>query len=280
MLSIIIPAFNEEKYLSLLLDSIEKQDFNDFETIVADANSTDKTAEIAKKYGCKVIRGGLPAKGRNEGAKVAKGELLLFLDADVILPVGFLKKFLEKFQKDKIDLATVALKMIEEKKIYKLCAYFLNFYFDRNQRFLPCAGGFCILVRKETHEKLGGFDEEIKVAEDFIYARKAKKIAKFKFFKSLKVFVSARRLEKEGLSRSALKYILIELHMIFIGPIKSDIFDYKFGHYLQNKDSRRRGGLRLTDSLKNLKSKHKGFRSAKNFVSRLSRLKKSRQIVK
>ena len=68
--SIIIPTYNEEEYLPVLLDSIKEQDFDDYEIIVADANSTDKTVEIAKDYGCIVVEGGLPAVGRNNGAKI------------------------------------------------------------------------------------------------------------------------------------------------------------------------------------------------------------------
>ncbi len=78
MLSIIIPTLNEENYLPLLLESIKKQNFNDYEIIVADAGSTDKTLEIAKNYGCITMAGGLPAKGKNEGAGMAKGDLLFF----------------------------------------------------------------------------------------------------------------------------------------------------------------------------------------------------------
>ena len=74
ILSIIIPTYNEEEYLPVLLESIKKQNFNDYEVIVADANSTDRTREIAKEYGCLIVDGGLPAVGRNNGAKVAKGE--------------------------------------------------------------------------------------------------------------------------------------------------------------------------------------------------------------
>ena len=77
--SIIIPTYNEEEYLPVLLESIKKQDFDDYEVIVADANSTDRTREIAEEYGCIVVDGGLPGVGRNNGARVAKGEYLLFL---------------------------------------------------------------------------------------------------------------------------------------------------------------------------------------------------------
>src|SRR3989338_1163009 len=87
--SIIIPTLNEEEYLPKLLESIRQQRFKDLEIIVADAGSTDKTKEIAERYGCKIVPGGLPARGRNEGARVAGGELLVFLDADVMFPRDF-----------------------------------------------------------------------------------------------------------------------------------------------------------------------------------------------
>ena len=70
ILSIIIPTYNEEEYLPVLLESIKEQSFDDYEVIVADANSTDKTREIAKEYGCIVVDGGLPAVGRNNGARI------------------------------------------------------------------------------------------------------------------------------------------------------------------------------------------------------------------
>ena len=105
-LSIIIISKNEEKDLPRLLKSIEKRDFTDYELILSDAKSIDKTREIGKKFGCKIVEGGLPSVGRNNGAKIAKGELLLFLDSDVKLPNGFLSKNIKEFQDRKLVSAT------------------------------------------------------------------------------------------------------------------------------------------------------------------------------
>lgn len=92
MLSIIIPTLNEEENLPKLLQSIKKQKLNqELEIIVSDAGSQDKTREIAKSFGCIIVEGGLLSKGRNNGAKEAKGDLLLFADADTVLPLNFLK---------------------------------------------------------------------------------------------------------------------------------------------------------------------------------------------
>ena len=60
-LSIIIPTYNEEWYLPKLLDSLDNQTFSDFEIIVADNHSKDCTVSVAKKHGCRVVKGGLPA---------------------------------------------------------------------------------------------------------------------------------------------------------------------------------------------------------------------------
>ena len=87
-LSIIIPTYNEENYLPLLLKSIQAQNFSDYEIIIADAGSQDRTREIARDADCRVVDGGLPAVGRNRGAESAQGEYLLFLDADVCLTDG------------------------------------------------------------------------------------------------------------------------------------------------------------------------------------------------
>ena len=116
-LSIIIPALNEEKSLPLLFESIKDQEFKDYEIILADAGSTDKTLEIAKKYDVRVIKGGLPAVGRNAGAKVAQGEWLLFLDSDVFLSSNFLKLLLEEAQETGADAATCAVIPLSDRLI-------------------------------------------------------------------------------------------------------------------------------------------------------------------
>jgi glycosyltransferase involved in cell wall biosynthesis len=228
MLSIIIPTLNEEKYLPLLLEEIKKQkSAGDYEVIVADAGSADKTIEIAKKFGCRVIRGGLPAKGRNEGAKIARGDILLFTDADnIYLPGDFLKNLLEEFKKRKLDVASFPI--YPRGNIFDKIAYGIyNHWVQLIQRFVAYATN-SVLVKKSIHQKVGGFDEEIKIAEDHFYAKTAKKLGRFGFIKTKPVLTSVRRFEKDGRLKTYLKYLIAGIYMFFFGPIKKDIFRYRF----------------------------------------------------
>ena len=226
MLSIIIPTLNEEKYLPLLLDSIKKQDFKDYEIIISDAGSEDKTIEIAKKYNCKIVKGGLPAKGRNAGSKIAKGDALLFLDADVILPEFFLTKAMGELENKNLGIAGFPVLPSDGKLI--------DVFSFLTQKLLPYTA-VAILSKSSVHKTIGGFDEKIVFLEDYSYGKAASRISKYKFVKELPVYTSARRFEKDGRFKVYFKYVLAQVYMLFFGSIKSDIFKYKFGHY-QNKD--------------------------------------------
>jgi glycosyltransferase involved in cell wall biosynthesis len=231
MLSIIIPTLNEEKYLPLLLASIAEQTYRDFEVIVADAGSRDNTAGIAQASGCKVVKGGMPGVGRNNGARVANGDWLLFLDADVILPPAFLQAVMENISRRRLDVATCAPKPLSGRKTDRVLHSMINFYFKATQAFWPHAPGFCIFAKKPIHDAINGFDERIQFAEDQDYVLRASKIARFRYIKKVRIPVSVRRLEKDGRFVTSLKYLIAEIHLIFVGPIRSDIFKYKFGHF-------------------------------------------------
>lgn len=235
MLSIIIPTLNEEELLPKLLRSIRRQGVGDYEIIVADAGSTDRTRKIAQRFDAKIVKGGMPAMGRNRGAEEAKGDLLLFLDADVILPEEFFKKAINEFNKRKLDVASIPLDPQTSRKIIKFFfERFYNYPVKKLERFLPY-GAMGYLIKKELHQKIKGFDEKIKIAEDHDYVRRAAKLGKFGVLKGVKISISLRRFYKDGWLKVILKYASAELHYHFLGPIKSDIFAYKFGHYKTKK---------------------------------------------
>lgn len=231
MLSIVIPTFNEEKCLPFLLQSLETQSFQDFEIIVADNNSTDLTTTIAQAYGAQIVSGGLPGKGRNCGAAIAKGDIILFLDADVILPDAcFLENIISEFQDKGYGVATCQIHPISDRRIDLTLHQTYNLYMLLTANFFPHAPGFCIIVNSQIHNLIKGFDEEIKLAEGSDYVQRASKISKFGILNSQKIRVSVRRLDRDGRFNIAAKYILAGLHMYLLGNVKSDIFKYTFGH--------------------------------------------------
>lgn len=236
MLSIIIPALNEEKNLPQLLSAIKNQLSDDYEIIIADADSEDRTVQIAKNYNCKIVEGGLPAKGKNQGARYASGDLLLFLDADVFLPQDFFKTSLEEFRKRAVDIASFCILPYSENKFHSLL---FNVFYNQPILFLEDVlphGGTGTLIKKELFWKLNGFDESIKLAEDHDLSRRAVKVGKWGILRSNKIFISLRRFEKDGWLKTGLKYFLCELHMVFLGPVRSDIFKYNFNYLSQGKN--------------------------------------------
>jgi glycosyltransferase involved in cell wall biosynthesis len=230
MLSIIIPTYNEEKYLPRLLNSISEQPV-ELEVIVADNNSTDKTRSIAQKYDCKVVDGGSPGKGRNNGARKANGSILLFLDADVTLPDDFLIRALREFKKRKLDIATCLFKLQKKQKaVDNLILSSGNMMLYSMQFFDPHATGAFLLCKKKLFIMLGGFNEKLKQAEDHDFVKRADKIGKFGVLNK-GIYIDMRRFEREGRLKVLKKYLKSELYRKVNGDIDIDIFDYEYGKF-------------------------------------------------
>ncbi|MBO6124000.1 MAG: glycosyltransferase [Methanobrevibacter sp.] len=207
ILSIIIPTYNEEEYLPVLLESIKKQSFSDYEIIVADADSTDRTREIAKEYGCIVVDGGLPAVGRNNGAKVAKGEYLLFLDSDLKLTEDYLRNVIYEFRMERLGIAITQMLPLSKKVEDKIFHDFANNFMISVEKIKPHgAGCYGIIVKKELHDRCNGFDESLTFGEDTDYIERLAKEEQFKVLRNAKIGVSTRRLEEEGIGTLIRQY--------------------------------------------------------------------------
>ncbi len=230
MISIIIPALNEEKYLAKLLDCIKKQTFKDYEVLIADANSKDNTRKIAKKYGCTIVKGGLPGIGRNNGAKAAKGNILLFLDADVQFDNNFLKNAINEFEKRKLDVAGLSIFPQGKNPLDKIFLAVFNFWTFSTQLFYPNASGSGIMCKKWIFKKVKGFDETIKLSEDMDYVKRCSRHGKFRILKSAKSFIAMRRFEKEGRLKVGLKLLLSGVYRLIFGEIRSDFFKYNLNY--------------------------------------------------
>lgn len=232
-ISIIIPTLNEELYLPYLLGSLSNQTFKDFEVIVADANSKDKTRQIAEKWGARVVEGGRPANGRNNGAKESKSDLLLFLDSDVILQRNFLEELLNLFDKKRFNYASCFIDPIGDKKIDEVISGLRNVYYTGMQVVKPQAHGACIFIEKYLHTKIKGFDEEIEMNEDWDYVSRAGKFGKFDFLRELKIPISMRRFERDGRIKVLSQKIFEGTYINLLGNIKRDnpLFSYCFEDY-------------------------------------------------
>ncbi|MBI2657989.1 glycosyltransferase [Candidatus Woesearchaeota archaeon] len=226
MISIIIPAYNEERYLPKLLDCIKRQGFRDYEIIVADADSADSTRKIAKKYGCRVVKGGMPGTGRNSGAKAAKGGILLFLDADSLIEKDFLENALEDIEKRKLDVAGSYLYPLSGNLLDKIFLHIFNGWTFITQFFYPNACGSGIFCRKELHEKVRGFDESIRLSEDMDYVRRCGRHGRFRMIKGSRLIYSMRRYSNEGRLKVGLKLLLSAVYRLIFGEIRNDIFKY------------------------------------------------------
>ncbi|KAA0205595.1 glycosyltransferase [Candidatus Uhrbacteria bacterium] len=234
-LSIIIPAKNEEAVLPSLFKSIESQSFRDFEVIVADAHSTDRTRELASAFGAKVVDGGMPGPGRNRGASASSGDILLFADADVQLPnERYLGDVVAELETREVDVATCRLKPMSPRLDDKVGHAVFNHYVKLTERIRGHAAGSCIISRKRVHDAIGGFDERVVFAEDQEYAARARKRGfRFRLLESQPMHVSVRRLDKDGRWPILFKYLYSEAHMLLKGPMFEHMFEYRFAHFDQ-----------------------------------------------
>lgn len=231
MLSIVIPTLNEENYLPRLLDSLQKQSFCNYEIIVADAGSTDRTRELASMYGCKLVQGGNPARGRNEGARHALGDYILFLDADVILPPGFLADLLERVDKKNPAVASGFIYPDSGTVIDRFLALVSNLYCYMIQRLSPHAAGFYILSQKAVHDSINGFNEDLNMAEDHDYVCRASRKGGFIFLSSPKIIFSVRRLDSQGRAGLIWKFFIVELLRLMGKEAKVKVITYDLSRF-------------------------------------------------
>ena len=229
--TVVIPALNEEVRLPDLLGTLGRQTLRPDQIVVADAGSTDATRQVAERFGAQVVDGGKPAAGRNAGAAAATSELVLFLDADDELDDDFIELAVAEFEERELAVATTFVDPIEKDLRNVFACDVVNLYLDAMQYVAPHAPGFCILVRRDTHEAIGGFDETVVLAEDHDYVQRAAQHGTFRVLRSCKVGTSMRRIEKEGLVRLAFKYLYCELYVVTGRPIREVPFDYEFAAF-------------------------------------------------
>jgi len=214
MISVIIPTFNEEENIAQCLVSLSHQTVprGEYEIIVVDGGSTDATCEIAKKYADSVIVQTSRKVGgaRNDGVKVAKGEIIATTDADCILPPGWLERIVRDFKKPGVVQVYGPVYPIEEGIGNQLSLFLANAfsrigYYSRIFYYtLGCNTAF----RKEAFEKAGMY-RCIDAGDDLEIAMRLKDLGRIYFDNRLKVGFSMRRYQKFGTIQSLYEWMSI-----------------------------------------------------------------------
>jgi glycosyltransferase involved in cell wall biosynthesis len=209
--SIIIPTLNEEKLLPNLLKQLKYENISaryNTEIIISDGGSADKTIEIARQYADIVtIHKGEHrqniAEGRNEGAKIAAGDVFIFINADIIIADidAFFYEIINFVNNKKYLALTCSVKVFpeEEKLIDRIYHTFYNKYFKSlNAIGVGMGRGECQVIRKEVFNKVNGYNKVLAAGEDFDLFRRVRKLGKILFLSNMCVYESPRRYRKLG----------------------------------------------------------------------------------
>jgi glycosyltransferase involved in cell wall biosynthesis len=199
-LTIVIPCKNESKTIDSTLSLLNFQDnINNVKVIISDSSTDETTYQLESrtndKFDLKIIEGGLPAKARNNGARYVKTPYVLFMDSDMyLLDPTLLTTVTRMMLQGGIDLLTTKIRTTNGKYNY----VFRTFDFiQKISKFISpfCLGGF-MLFKTNTFNQLGGFNEEAKVAEDYLLSKQIKP-NRFKILNTT-VFTPPRRFDNKG----------------------------------------------------------------------------------
>lgn len=235
--SVIIPTLNEENYLPKILSDFVKQRQKNFEVIVVDATSEDKTKERALKFSKYFplefyeIKERNVSFQRNFGAQRAKGKYLLFLDADCRVNTMFTRKLYIDILRMKGSLFLPTLITEERSSKNRVLFKLINSVIELSQSLnKPLSSGGSIFTSKKLFSQLNGFNEDLYISEDHNLVQRARKLGiKAKILKDIKVVSSLRRVKKEGQVVVLYKYLLALVFMLVNGEITSRIFMYEMG---------------------------------------------------
>lgn len=201
-ISVIIPAFNEEKYILPTLDALQKQTFQDYEIIVVANGCTDATEQLLKeqKFG-KLRHLSLPqanvSVARNAGALNAQGDILAFVDADTQLATDSLQKIREEFTADYSVATTKAASNLQNWK-FKLHQMTKNIL-HQSHIYQGCSG--VLVCRKKDFHAVDGYPPTIVVKEHRKLILKLKEKGAYKYINTPTI-TSMRRFEQWGLGKS------------------------------------------------------------------------------
>ena len=228
-ISVIIPAYNEERAIENCLKSIRKNKYEDYEIIVVDAGSEDRTVEISEKYADKVIkaRTNSPGPARNIGVKNADGEIVAFTDADTIVAPNWLELIARDFSNPEIIAVGGILRPKHPRWIDRIM---FKINSDLFYRFTALFGFYQLATpncayRKDIFLQVGGFDESLSMLEDTELSIRISKYGRMMIDKNLWVLNSTRRFKQEGYVRMFIRYVRAYFNLFFRKEVRLKHFD-------------------------------------------------------
>jgi glycosyltransferase involved in cell wall biosynthesis len=215
LISVVIPAHNEEAYLPRTLEAVRRQSYPRVEVIVVANGCTDRTPQVARHHCDKLVIVSKKALSlaRNLGAKLARGELLIFLDADTELSPATLTRVAGLFTRQ--DAAgTVKGHPGTNHLAYRLMYLYKNFVHCWSLH----GGSSGVLICWRDHFlRAGGFDETLHVCENSELIRRLRRFGKYRYIGQAAAITSMRRFEKQGLRRVVLYWAGLWLRTVVGG---------------------------------------------------------------
>lgn len=225
--SVIVPTWNEAKYLPPLLTSLRNQTEPPREILVADSGSTDGTAEVARAAGAIVLDGERngPGEGRNRGAEAAQADVLLFIDADCIAPPNLVEAVVAALDDAKVIGGATGFLPVEGHPGERILFALANGY----QRAMtlwgfPHNAGYCFFFRRDAFRRLEGLREDMPLNETHDLALRSRSLGRFVIL-PLAVFTSMRRFRTHGYARTILgEYVASTLLYYAMGRTSAERF--------------------------------------------------------
>lgn len=205
--TVVIPTLNEEHHLPYLLSDLAAQSFKDFEVIIVDGKSEDKTEQKAKKFAkdfenltILISEKRNVAHQRNLGAQKAKSDWLIFLDADTRVPSYFFQGIKFKVELHQPDILSSWFKPDTSNKRDQATAFLADLYMDLSKTTdKPTILESFLCVSKPAFNKLKGFNDKFHWGEGGdLMERATKKNLKYIFVREPRYTFSFRRMRKQG----------------------------------------------------------------------------------